>query len=489
MKFYQKLQNIAPKKLSERQAKSSKSIVSVLIASALLYTLPATALTSFLGMNNGTGYNIDPGYVDRSIQHTKNLGLEVVRMGMDSVWGNTEGAGFHWSGRDMVVDKYRNAGLKIHAVLSARMHVNRDGNYEKWKANFRYFTRNVMMRYKGKIFYYIIDNEPDLDYGNGKMSAQECVDMTRIAYEIAKSIDPNIKIESPPVMGIESGLLNEMLDRGIDKVSDYIGLHAYGGQISENRLGHPWRVMEARGIRKPLAISESGSINEYCNGSQFETEDCRRRWFLMFGLQLKRFGYDHAILFDLDGHDSWAVAPDFNPTKAYYQIKDLRLNKTFSNGGFESANNVENEWTPADNNDEWIYKGTSPHINFVQNDSNQGGRNGSKGYVKLESGRAGSGTPIRIRRILGDMPKNKRVAIGAWVYVSGGASATLKALGYDFRNGDAEISKTSTQKNGWEYLEITVPISRYWAVVELGTTGTGRAGDSVKWDDVSVRVL
>jgi len=488
MKFHQKLQHLAHQKPSKRKAKSSQSIASVLLASAFLYALPAQALTSYLGINNGTGYNMEPGYVDRSIQHSKNLGLEVVRMGMDSVWGNTEGAGFQWSGRDMVVNKYLNAGLKIHAVLSARMHVNRDGNYERWKANYKYFVRNVMMRYKGKIFYYIIDNEPDLDYGNGKMSAQECVDMTRIAYEAAKSIDPNIKIESPPVMGIESGLLDEMLDRGIDKVSDYIGLHAYGGQISENRLGRPWRVMEARGIRKPLAISESGSINEYCNDSGFETEDCRRRWFLMFGLQLKRFGYDHALLFDLDGHDSWAVAPNFNPTKAYQQIKDLRLNKAFSNGGFESINNGENEWTPADNNDEWIYRGTSRYINFVRNNNGEG-RNKSNGYVKLESGQAGSGTPIRIRRILGDMPKNKKVAIGAWVYASGGASATLKALGYDFKNGDAEISKTSTQKNGWEYLEITVPISRYWAVIELGTSGTGRSGDFVKWDDVSVRVL
>ena len=484
MKFHQKLQHSAQKKSSKQKAKSSQSITSVLLASALLYTLPAQALTSYLGINNGTGYNMDPGYVDRSIQHTKNLGLEVVRMGMDSVQGNTQGAGFQWSGRDMVVNKYLNAGLKIHTVLSARMHVNRDKDYQKWKDNFKYFVTNVMTRYKGKIFYYIIDNEPDLDYGNGKMSAQQCVDMTRIAYEAAKSIDPNIKIESPPVMGIESSLLNEMLDLGIDKVSDYIGLHAYGGQISENRLGHPWRVMEARGIRKPLAISESGSINEYCNGSGFETEDCRRRWFLMFGLQLKRFGYNHAILFDLDGHDSWAVAPNFNPTKAYQQIKDLRLNKAISNGGFESTNNVENEWTPADNNDEWIYKGSSPYINFVRNDA--GGARGGSGYVKLESGKARSGTPVRIRRIVGDLSKGKNVKIGAWVYVSGGASATLKALGYDFTNGDAEISKTSTKKNAWEYLEITVPISQYWAVVELGTKGTGNSSDYVKWDDVTV---
>jgi hypothetical protein len=483
MKLHQKIQRLAQNKPSWRSVKP-KTITSVLIASTLLYTLPARALTSYLGINNGTGYNMEPAYIDRSIQHTKDLGLQVVRMGMDSVWGDTEGAGFQWSGRDMVVNKYLDAGLKIHAVLSARMHVNRDGNYEKWKANFRYFVRNVMMRYKGKISYYIIDNEPDLDYGNGKMSAQECVDMTRIAYETAKSIDPNIKIESPPVMGIESGLLNEMLDAGIAEVSDYIGLHAYGGQISEQRLGHPWRVLEARGIRKPLAISESGSINEYCNGSEFETEDCRRRWFAYFGQQLKRFGYDHAILFDLDGHDAWAVAPNFNPTKAYQQIKDLRLDEALTNADFESDNNVETDWVPFDSNDVWILKGTSPYVSFVRNDS--GGAHGGGGYVKLNNGNASPGKPVSVRRIASQLPKGKQVKIGAWVYVNGGASATLKALGYDDRNGDAEISATSTKKNGWERLEIDVPISRSWTVIELGTSGTGNSGDYVKWDDVSI---
>jgi hypothetical protein len=491
MKFHQKTKQLFGQQLANnsslwRKPNLFRSIPKLSIASVLLYAIPATALTSFLGINNGTGYNTDPGYIDRSIHHTIDLGLEVARMGVDGVGGFTEGAGFNWAARDMAVNKYRTAGLKIHAVVGPRFHVNRDGNYEKWKANFKYFVRNVMMRYKGKISYYIIDNEPDLDYGNGKMSAQQCVDMTRIAYEVAKSIDPNIKIESPPVMGIESGLLNEMLDRGIDKVSDYIGLHAYGGQIADNRLGHPWRVLEARGIRKPLAISESGAINSWCPGSAAEQDNCRRRWFALFGQQLKRFGYDHAILFDLDSHGEWAIAPDFKPTNTYQQIKNIRLNQAFTNAGFESGNNPETQWVHFSPGDIGDMK-PSPYVNFVRGDA--GGARSGSGYVKLESGKASSGAPIFVRQIASSLPKNGKVAIGAWVYVNGNAQATLKGLGYDFRDGDAEIVKTSTKKNAWEYLEITVPISRYWAVVELSTKGTGRAGDYVKWDDVSVRKL
>lgn len=467
-----------------RSTRSTRSFVSLLLASALLCPIPALGLTKYLGINNGTGYNTDPAYVDRSIQHTKDLGLGAVRMGMDGVAGFTEGAGFDWSARDAVVDKYLAAGIKIHSPISARGHVNRDSNYEQWKANFRYFVRNVMTRYKGKIFYYIIDNEPDLDYGNGTMSAQECVDMTRIAYEAARSIDPQIRIESPPISGVESSLLNEMLDAGIDKVSDYIGIHAYGGQIADSRFGFPWKVLEQHGVRKPIAISESGSIASWCEGSEYEAEDCRRRWFAFFGQQLKRYGYDHALLFDLDSHDEWAVAPDFSPTKTYQQIKALRLNEPFTNGDFESDNNVETGWIPFEDGDTSTLKGASERVSFVRNDDS--GAHGGGGYVKLNNGSTDPGKPLSVRRIASQLQKGKKVKLGAWVYVNGRATAILKALGYDNRDGDAEIKKASTKKNTWEYLEIEVPISKNWVVIELGTLGTGSSGDYVKWDDVSL---
>lgn len=113
------------------------------------------------------------------------------------------------------------------------------------------------------------------------------------------------------------------------------------------------------------------------------------------------------------------------------------------------------------------------------------GAHKGRGYVKLDG--TAAGTPVRVRRIAGQLPLGKKVAIGAWAYVNGNAKATLKILGYDDLDGDAEMSKTATKKNGWEYLEITLPISRDWAVVELGTTGTGKKGDYVKWDDVTLR--
>jgi hypothetical protein len=46
--------------------------------------------------------------------------------------------------------------------------------------------------------------------------------------------------------------------------------------------------------------------------------------------------------------------------------------------------------------------------------------------------------------LLFDLDGHDEWTIGAWVYVNGKATATLKLLGYDDRDGDAEMSKTAT---------------------------------------------
>lgn len=472
---------IAWHKRHRRSLVWSLAVVLLVAISIFLHSSPATSADTsagYLGINNGTGYNTDPAYVDRSIEHTKDLGLGAARVGMDNVGGNTVGAEFRWEERDAAIDKYIAAGIAVHSPISARAHVERDPDYERWKSNFRYFVRNVMTHYKGKIFYYIVDNEPDLDYGNGTMSAQECVDMTKIAYEAAKSIDPNIKIESPPPSGPDSPLLGDMLDLGLADCTDYVGMHAYGGQIHEDRFSKPWKDLAARGVKKPIAISESGSIASWYQGSDADKQNSRSRWFAEFGQRLKRFGYDSALLFDLDSHDEWAIAPNFQPTPAYDKIKMLELNPFWSSAGFESDNDMEKDWVPFDPND----IGSSSFVTFIRGDA--GGARSGSGYVKLESSKADRDVPINVRRIAGQLPQGRTIKVGAWAYASGGTQATLKALGYDNLDGDAELSVSSTRRNEWEYLELKVPISKYWTVVELSTLGTSNSSDFVKWDDV-----
>jgi hypothetical protein len=441
--------------------------LALMVLSVMSITLLAITDSSYVGINNGTGYNTDPSYVDWSISKDKELGVGSVRMGMDGVGGYREGEGFSFGNRDVVVNKYLEAGIKIHAVLSARMHVNRDSNYDRWKANWSYYCRTVMNRYKGKIFWYIIDNETDLDYGNGTLSIQQAVDLTKIAYDIAKSIDTNIMIESPPPTSPETGYLRDMIKAGIGNYCDYIGVHAYGGQINDGRLNRVWDYLNEFNVRKPVVVSEAGSIDEYFTNSGVAASEGRRIWFSRFYYQLKRYAYSHVLLFDLDGHDAWA----FQNTPSYNEIKNWYRNDAFANGGFEEANDNEHGWNVFASAD--IFKAPST-IKFIRGDS--GNAHSGNGYLRMDPG-ANS-----VRRLAEKLTPNKKYVIKAWVNINGGGTARLKALGWNHLNGNAQVT-ASTSNGGWQQLSLEVIPTKTWVVIDLSIDGVG---GHVRWDDVTI---
>jgi hypothetical protein len=437
-------------------------VISLLVPCAL-----ATNDPDFVGMNNGTGYNTSPDYVDWNISRNKELGLGRVRMGMDNVGGFTEGEAFNFGHRDVAVDKYLAAGIKIHSVLSARGHVKRDPNYDKWKANWAYFCKNIFSHYKGKISYYIVDNETDISYGNGILSPQEAVDLTRIAYETAKSIDPTIMIESPPTTSPETTYLREMIRLGISKYCDYIGVHAYGGQINDNRLNRVWSFLNEFNIEKPVAVSEAGAIDEYFNSSGVAPSQGRRMWFANFYLQLKRYAFDHVLLFDLDGHDAWAV----DKTPSYDEIRDWYRREGLKNGGFEEENDNLHGWNVFASSDTYIAPSS---IRFIRNDS--ANASSGSGYLQMEKGAPS------VRRIVEYLTPNRTYEIKARVNITGGGSASLKALGWYNLNGNIEL-ESSTTESGWKELSIRFAPTKTWVVIDLSAKDVGAA---VRWDDVTV---
>lgn len=260
------------------------------------------------GMNNGTGYNTDPNYVNQAVARMQELGIKRVRMGMDGVNGNAEGVPFTFAGRDYTVDAYLRAGIKMHATISFRFFVSGD-DLETRKRNWVYFVRGVFNRYKGKVTYYIVDNEPDLSYGSGWKAAQPAnitVEFNRIAYQIAKEVDPNIRIESSPAASPCTPYNRDMLRSGIGNYADVIGTHIYGGQISNNEdcIARLKGYMNESGVNKPIAISEAGSIVSWAPS---QGEAGRAQWYRNLGEYAKRHGVENVLAFDWDGHGEWRM--------------------------------------------------------------------------------------------------------------------------------------------------------------------------------------
>lgn len=438
----------------------------MLASGALLLssTAPARAVqdSAYIGINNGTGFQTDPTYVARSIAADQDLGVGSARVGIDDVGGRVVGAPFAWAKRDATIAAYQAANIQVRAVMSPRLMVERDADYDKWKANWRTFAAGVMAHYKGRVFYYIIDNEPDVDYGNGKLSAQQSFDMCQIAYQEAKKIDPRIQIESPPPASPESPILREMIALDIGSVCDFIGMHAYGGQIDEDRMGAPWKMLdELKTTRKPLVISESGAINSYFkNGAQ-----TRRQWFEEYYVQLKRYGYAHAMVFDLDKHEEWALlrqpldqTAELLPTPAYSALKEgFALTPLGAlNGGFESRNDPRYEWYP--------YTPIEAYDPAHWASFSASGAYRGRNCLRLE---LAPQTTRYVRRVVGPLVPGRSYTLSAWAKPEDGASAILSANGTQKLEGNRSFRAQTDKAGVWQKLEVRFVPTNSWVVISL----------------------
>ncbi len=440
------------------------SATALMGAATLLAVSSAHAVgdRAFVGINNNTGFNTDPTYVARSIAADNDLGLGSARIGMDDIGGRNGGAPFRWPKRDATIEAYRAANIQIRATMSPRLMIDRDPDYEKWKANWRYFASSVMTHYKGRVFYYIIDNEPDVDYGNGKLTAQQSFDMCKIAFEEAHKVDPRIQIESPPPAAPDSPILREMIALGIGSVCDFIGMHAYGGQIDETVLGRPWQWLnELKTTRRPLVISESGAIDPW-----FKTgAQGRREWMDKFYVQLKRFGYSHVMLYNLDSQGDWELlqtslekTAEFDATPAYTAIKEgYRLTPLNAlNGGFEAINDPRYDWYP------YVVADSYDPANWA----NFSASGGHAGQNCLQISLAPQATHF-VRRVVGPLVPGRSYTLQAWVKPENGAGATLAAHGTQPLYGDRSFTAQASKNGEWQLLSVQfVPVNG-WVVISL----------------------
>ncbi len=96
-------------------------------------------------------------------------------------------------------------------------------NIEDW----RNYVRSVATRYKGRIHYYEIWNEPNLsEFYTG--TVDQMVTLAREAYAILKEVDPTVKVVSPSVtMAAGIPWLGQYFIKGGATYADIIGYHFY----------------------------------------------------------------------------------------------------------------------------------------------------------------------------------------------------------------------------------------------------------------------
>ena len=126
------------------------------------------------------------------------------------------------------------------------------------------FVYKVVSRYKGKVKYYQLWNEPNLaiEWGSKQVSAKEYVQLLKIGYQRAKEADPNVVVISaalaPTIEETWQALndqiyLQQMYDEGVKDYFDILSVMAYG-----LRFGPDDRRLALRDVNfsRPLLIRE-----------------------------------------------------------------------------------------------------------------------------------------------------------------------------------------------------------------------------------------
>ena len=184
-------------------------------------------------------------------------------------------------------------------------------NIQDW----RDYVSTVATRYRGRIKFYEIWNEPnDATFYSG--SIPKMVELTNEAAAVLKSVDPaNTVISPPPYV---TGWLDDFLAAGGADNVDVIGYHAYSTPPEEfgRAIANARLVMEERGLLgvKPLWNTEGATGNQNINDNLAVGYLARAYLVnLLYGAQ--RFNW-YAWDRDRNFHINLVQTDNFTPTAA-----------------------------------------------------------------------------------------------------------------------------------------------------------------------------
>lgn len=154
-------------------------------------------------------------------------------------------------------------------------------NIEDW----RDYCREYMTRFKGRIRYFEVWNEPNtgntvnLERGFFRGTVADYVTLLKVAYETARSVDPGIRIVGGSGTGDFLSWTEAILAAGAGPYMDVLSFHAYSTPHSpenanlEGRLKAMKRIMAKHGVAElPLWNTEVGYWQDRRPGARPATE-------------------------------------------------------------------------------------------------------------------------------------------------------------------------------------------------------------------------
>lgn len=115
-------------------------------------------------------------------------------------------------------------------------------------------AKALVTRLKGKVLYYEIFNELQVDHQASIVGGHEvALHYLRRFYDVAKAIDPRAAVVSPDC----AQMMPAMIAHGLADCCDWYGFHSYSTDYQQVR-----RIAEAGGVRKHLMVTEGPGLHE-----------------------------------------------------------------------------------------------------------------------------------------------------------------------------------------------------------------------------------
>ncbi|MCP2604257.1 endo-1,4-beta-xylanase, partial [Candidatus Aminicenantes bacterium AC-708-M15] len=299
---------------------------------------------------NPSPYGIN-GHVpkNRTLSLIKNAGIKWVRV--DFNWYEIESSkgNFNWKEMDRVVNNSIDKGLSILGVLAYTPSWANNGkskNYPPLKKQYwTNFVKKVVRRYKSKVKYWSMWNEPNLEkFWSGTLD-EYVFNILIPGAQTAKSIDSNCKIVGPDLSHLTTGdnMWNIWLRAILREAKDYIDVishHIYdirGPTYIFDKLENDQgpllpsvlRVLKEEGVdNKPFWITETGWPTDEVG------EEVQSKYYLEFLQGMRNRSYINKIFFYEIIDDPRPEIPkygiiynNFTPKKAYYTYKDFIAGK------------------------------------------------------------------------------------------------------------------------------------------------------------------
>lgn len=231
--------------------------------------------------------------VQRSLQLVREMGASAIVEYFPWAYYEAAPGAYDFTHPDVVIDHAENQGLTVIARLGlvpawARPKPEAQATTDSYLdpdhyADFADFVGKFVERYRGRVKYVVIWNEPNLalEWGYRSVDPAGYAALLKLAYAAAKQADPEVQVLAgalAPTLEPEGspwGLddlvyLQKLYDAGFADTYDILAVHAYGlgyppeeqpapELLNFRRVELVRQIMEQNGDgRKPIMITESG---------------------------------------------------------------------------------------------------------------------------------------------------------------------------------------------------------------------------------------